>query len=705
MSAVLHRLANGIVVAVDPMPGAQSAAVGLYASVGARSEPDALGGLAHLVEHMVFKGAGGRDARAIAEAIEDVGGSLNAWTARDQTVFHARVLGADVPLAMELIADLVRAPVLDAAELEREKQVILSELGEALDAPDDLIHDHLFEACYGRQPLARPVLGREPTIRAASAADCRAWLANEFRPDRLVIAASGAVHPDAVLQLAERLFGDLMAGSAPPGATATFSGGARHDRRAYEQAHWAFAFPGVAAADPTGPALGLFTQAVGGGMSSRLFQQLREDRGLAYSIYAWAQGFADTGLFAVNCATDRGKAAEAMSLARDVVSRAAEDLSEAELNRARAQIEAGLLMTLETVQGRADQMARSIEVFGRILTPDELVTELRSVVAQVRDGALGAGGGAGAPRGAGRDRLDRQPPRPGGVMADPLPLATLVAEPWADFGLIDSGHGRKYERYGPIRVVRPEPQAMWATASADWDPDATFVPGSDEEGGGRWVQHRAVPRDWPLARDGVRFHASLTPFRHLGFFPDMAAQWDWMRARSSDADVLNLFGYTGVGTLLLSEAGGRMVHVDASKKSVEGGRANAVLSGMAERPIRWIVDDAAKFAAREVRRGRRYDGILLDPPKFGRGPEGELWRLEEHLPFLLADCRRLLDEHSRYLVLTAYAVRMSALAIGELLRQATAGLGGRLECGEMAVREEARGLLLPTAIFARWSSD
>jgi 23S rRNA (cytosine1962-C5)-methyltransferase len=246
---------------------------------------------------------------------------------------------------------------------------------------------------------------------------------------------------------------------------------------------------------------------------------------------------------------------------------------------------------------------------------------------------------------------------------------------------------------------------MWQPASSDWSPDATFVPGSDEEGGGRWVRHRDLPHDWPLARGNVRFHASLTPFRHLAFFPDMAPQWDWMRSQALDADVLNLFGYTGVGTLLLSEAGARMVHVDASKKSVEAGRANAALSGLAERPIRWIVDDAAKFTAREVRRGRRYDGILLDPPKFGRGPEGELWRLEEHLAPLLADCRKLLDPDSRFLVLTVYAVRMSALAIGELLRQVTADLGGRVECGEMAVREEARGLLLPTAIFARWCRD
>ena len=284
-------------------------------------------------------------------------------------------------------------------------------------------------------------------------------------------------------------------------------------------------------------------------------------------------------------------------------------------------------------------------------------------------------------------------------------LTTIVAEPWDDWGLLDSGNGQKLERYGPITVVRPEPQAMWAPARSDWDPDATFVPGSDEEGGGRWVQHRSVPKQWNLARGGVRFAASLTPFRHLAFFPDMAPQWDWMRERSADADVLNLFGYTGVGTLQLSDAGARLVHVDASKKSVEQGKANTELSGMTDRAIRWIVDDASKFTAREVRRGRRYDGILLDPPKFGRGPEGELWRLEDHLAPLIADCRKLLDADSRFLVLTVYAVRMSALAIGELVKQTFGDLGGSVEMGEMAVREEARGLLLPTAIFTRWSTS
>jgi 23S rRNA (cytosine1962-C5)-methyltransferase len=284
-------------------------------------------------------------------------------------------------------------------------------------------------------------------------------------------------------------------------------------------------------------------------------------------------------------------------------------------------------------------------------------------------------------------------------------LQTLIAEPWADYGLIDSGHGRKLERYGRFRFIRPEPQAMWAPGSDDWSADAEFVPGSDEDGGGRWRFDRPVPRDgWQMTWEDVRFTAQCTPFRHLGFFPDMAPVWAWMRSMEPKS-AMNLFGYTGVGTLALAAGGAEVVHVDASKKSVEGGRANAVLAGMADRPTRWIVDDAAKFTAREVRRGRRYDGIILDPPKYGRGPEGEVWKLEEKLAPLLADCRGLLDADSRFLFLTVYAVRMSALAIGQVVTELFADLPGRIEMGELAVREEARGLLLPTAIWTRWCND
>lgn len=379
MSAEVQRLSNGLTVAVDAVPGVESIAIGLYVQVGSRSEPKALGGIAHLVEHMVFKGAGGRDTRALAEVIEDVGGSLNAWTARDQTTFHGRALARDLPLVAELIADLVRAPHFDEAHLEREKQVILSELGECTDSPEDLVHDHLFEAAFDRQPLGRPVIGRESTIRAINRQDCLDWLSREFVPSRMILAASGKVDPEELGAIAERLFGDMKGRPEPEVERAQFTGGSRNDPRSFEQAHWCLAYPGLAAADEGAPALSLFVQALGGGTSSRLFQELREERGLAYSIYAWNQSFADLGLVGIGCAADRARAAESVALARDLVAATAESLTEAELQRARAQIEASLLMGLETPQGRADHLARSIEVFGRAVPTAELIEQLRAV--------------------------------------------------------------------------------------------------------------------------------------------------------------------------------------------------------------------------------------------------------------------------------------------------------------------------------------
>jgi 23S rRNA (cytosine1962-C5)-methyltransferase len=283
-------------------------------------------------------------------------------------------------------------------------------------------------------------------------------------------------------------------------------------------------------------------------------------------------------------------------------------------------------------------------------------------------------------------------------------LDLLVAEPWADYGLVDSGDGRKLERYGKFRFIRPEPQALWSPASDDWRADGEFTGGSDEDGGGRWRLEPNVPPSWPLGYGGVKFWAANTAFRHLAFFPDMAPQWDFMGERvGAGSEVLNLFGYTGVASLIAAAKGARVTHVDASKKAVSAAVENQRLSGLDGAPIRWLVDDAGKFVAREGRRGRRYDGILLDPPKYGRGPNGEIWQLETGLAELVRGCAALLDDKSSFLVLTVYAVRMSALAIGELLREATAHLGGSVACGDMAVREEARGRLLPTAIFARWS--
>lgn len=293
------------------------------------------------------------------------------------------------------------------------------------------------------------------------------------------------------------------------------------------------------------------------------------------------------------------------------------------------------------------------------------------------------------------------------LVRDPV---LMVGEGWeGGYRLLDSGHGRKLEQFGPHAFIRPEPQAMWSPRQNGWDAAGEFIPGSDEDGGGRWQLAADLPEQgWPVSWNEVSFTAQPTPFRHLQFFPDMAPVWDWMRAQldgMTEAETMNLFGYTGVGSLALSRHG-RVTHVDASKKSVAQARENAALSGMEDRPIRWLVDDAAKFAAREVRRGNRYDGIILDPPKFGRGPKNETWRLEENLPALLADCRQLLDADSKFLFLTVYAVRMSSLALAGLVDELFSDMPGTIEHGDLAVHEVGEdSRLLPTAIFARWSNN
>ncbi|WP_439534740.1 class I SAM-dependent methyltransferase [Polymorphobacter sp.] len=283
-------------------------------------------------------------------------------------------------------------------------------------------------------------------------------------------------------------------------------------------------------------------------------------------------------------------------------------------------------------------------------------------------------------------------------------LGVLVTEPWADYGLVDSGGGRKLERYGPWRFIRPEPQALWQPTQPDWTAHGEFIGGSDEEGGGRWQLVADVPARWTLARGEVRFHATNTPFRHLGFFPDMGAQWDWMAAQlRPGARMLNMFGYTGVASLIAAAAGAAVVHVDASKKAVAAARDNAALSSLSDAPVRWLVDDALKFMRREVRRGSRYQGIMLDPPKYGRGPDGEVWSLERDLPELVTLARQLLADDAAFLVLTVYAIRMSAVALAELLGE-TMGGQGKIEAGDMAVRQDDGKRLLPTAIYARWSA-
>jgi 23S rRNA (cytosine1962-C5)-methyltransferase len=282
----------------------------------------------------------------------------------------------------------------------------------------------------------------------------------------------------------------------------------------------------------------------------------------------------------------------------------------------------------------------------------------------------------------------------------------LIAEGWKDYEILDSGDGWKLERVGPYRFARPEPQALWRSEKAVglWTFDAKFSPASDEaEEQGRWRLERELPEAWNLRFGDISFHARRTPFRHLGFFPEQSVHWTWARERlTPGAKFLNLFGYSGIASLFAAQAGAEVTHVDASKKAIGFARANQALAGMNESPIRWIVDDALAFAKREARRGRRYDGIVLDPPKHGRGPNGEIWTVEAGLWELLTSLREILvEDRPAFVIVTLYALRLSHLALARTLEAALDGLGGAVETGEMAL-PEARGRLVPTALFARW---
>ena len=298
------------------------------------------------------------------------------------------------------------------------------------------------------------------------------------------------------------------------------------------------------------------------------------------------------------------------------------------------------------------------------------------------------------------------------LAAEPLVLRT---EAWPDYALLDSGHGRKLERYGSYRVVRPEPQCFWSPREPEraWsDASAVFDP-ADEEDAGRWRFTEAPPERFPLSWKAVRFHGRFTAFRHLAFFPEQAANWTWLQqavsARRGEPRVLNLFGYTGVASLVCAAAGAAVTHVDASKKAVGWARENAELSDLVERPIRWIVEDARKYVARELKRGSRYDGIILDPPKFGRGPAGEVWRVFEDMPGLLRDCAALLSDDAAFLLLNAYAARISGLSLAHLMREATRARGGRIDWGELALSEthsrDAEAREIGLSFFARWSAE
>lgn len=294
-------------------------------------------------------------------------------------------------------------------------------------------------------------------------------------------------------------------------------------------------------------------------------------------------------------------------------------------------------------------------------------------------------------------------------MQDHLVLAWPTT--WTDYELLDSGSGLRLERFGPYTISRPEPHALWQPRlpQRQWEKaDARFERFRDlPEGQGQWMQEREIEEPWLMRYGDLRFHARLTPFKHTGIFPEQAVNWEWcselIQRRRGEVRVLNLFGYTGLATLSAAAAGAHVTHVDASKPTLAWARTNQELSGLQEKPIRWLLDDAVKFVKREVRRGSKYEGIILDPPAFGRGPKGEIWRFSDSLPGLLADLAQIISDRPLFVLVNAYAVSDSATVLQNLLGEMMARRGGTLEAGELALQERGGGRLLSTSIFARWA--
>lgn len=292
------------------------------------------------------------------------------------------------------------------------------------------------------------------------------------------------------------------------------------------------------------------------------------------------------------------------------------------------------------------------------------------------------------------------------------PEIILQASPdWQDYELVDSGDGFKLERYGKYLLKRPEPEAIWKPAlpTSKWNEAQAYFRTTNEENGGHWEPLKPMDERWMMRYKQLKFWTQLSASRHLGVFPEQASQWDWLAGKIQSADrplqVLNLFGYTGVASLAAAAAGAKVTHVDASRKVISWARENQELSGLSDRPIRWILDDVMKYIHREARRGGQYDGIILDPPKFGRGPRGEVWEFYKLLPELLQGCRQILSKEPRFLILTAYAVKASALTIYYAVDEMMRNYGGKTEAGEVILQEKSAGRLLSMAIFSRWSSQ
>ena len=379
MSVQIHTLSNGFRIVTEHMAGLKSASLGIWVGAGGRHERLEQNGLAHFLEHMAFKGTEKRNSLQIAEAIEDVGGYINAYTSREMTAYYVRVLEPDVPLAMDVISDIVLNSIFDSAEVEIERGVILSEIGQSLDTPDDVIFDWLQEVSYPDQPLGRTILGPEERVRSFTRDDLHAFVKEQYTPDQMVLSAAGAVDHDQLVKMAEVAFGGLEQRATRVLQPAVYKGGEHRVIKDLEQAHFAMAFETASYRNDEIYTAQVFSLALGGGMSSRLFQEVREKRGLCYTIYAQAGAYVDTGSLTIYAGTSGTDVAELSMLCIDELRRSADDMSESEVNRARVQMKAGMLMGLESPSSRCERLARMVMIWGRVPGLDEVVAKIDAV--------------------------------------------------------------------------------------------------------------------------------------------------------------------------------------------------------------------------------------------------------------------------------------------------------------------------------------
>jgi predicted Zn-dependent peptidase len=379
VSVETTTLSNGFRIVTEHMPGLQSASVGIWITAGGRDERPEQNGVAHFLEHMAFKGTNKRTTLEIAEVIEDVGGYINAYTSRETTAYYARVLGEDVTLAIDVIGDILLNPLFERAEIELERHVILQEIGQALDTPDDVIFDWLQERAYPDQPLGRPILGPEQHVSGFGPDDLRAFVGEHYGPGQMILSASGAVDHAAIVAQAKSLFGAMAPRPHGVPESACFTGGEMRREKTLEQAHFALAFEAPNYRDPMIYTAQVYASALGGSMSSRLFQEAREKRGLCYTIYAQTGAYADAGLTTIYAGTSGEQLPELAQITIDEMRRAADDMSEEEIARAKAQMRAGLLMGLESPSHRAERNARMIQIWGRVPTVKEVVGNIDAV--------------------------------------------------------------------------------------------------------------------------------------------------------------------------------------------------------------------------------------------------------------------------------------------------------------------------------------